>query len=96
MTTTEAVEVHTDAKPAPLTPQVAIKRLLDQYRPVISKLLVGTGVTEAAMEGAVTTAPRSLPKSGPLTWGDTAACEQGPGRRPPVRSSSIVKEQFGP
>ena len=61
MTTTEAVEVHTDAKPAPLTPQVAIKRLLDQYRPVISKLLVGTGVTEETFVAQIANACRATP-----------------------------------
>jgi recombinase, phage RecT family len=48
-------------RPAELTPQQAIKRSLDTYRPVFTKLLAGTGVSEATFAAQIANACRTTP-----------------------------------
>jgi recombination protein RecT len=63
-TVTQAVEARNSA-PATVTPQQAIKRSLDTYRPVFSKLLAGTGITEATFSAQIANACRATP----ALWG---------------------------
>lgn len=49
------------AAPAQLTPQAAIKQSLDRYRPVFTKLLQGTGVTEENFAAQIANACRATP-----------------------------------
>ena len=56
-----AIQKATEQTAAQLTPQAAIKQKLDQYRPVISKLLTGTGITEETFVAQIANACRALP-----------------------------------
>ncbi len=47
---------------AQLTPQQAIKQSLNAYRPVIAKLLTGTGITEETFVAQIANACRSVPE----------------------------------
>lgn len=47
--------------PAEMTPTQIIKQRLDQYRPVITKLLVGTGITEETFTAQIANALRAVP-----------------------------------
>ena len=44
-----------------ITPAAAIKQSLDRYRPVFSKLLIGTGVTEETFAAQIANACRATP-----------------------------------
>jgi len=62
MTTTVGQAVaEREAAPATITPAQAIKKTIDQYRPVISKLLDGTGITEATFVAQIANACRATP-----------------------------------
>lgn len=50
------------AAPATVSPQQAIKGKLEQYRPIIAKLLHGTGVTEETFVAQVANACRAVPE----------------------------------
>lgn len=47
--------------PAQVTPQQAVKQQLDVYRPVIGKLLAGTGITEETFVAQIANACRATP-----------------------------------
>lgn len=51
-----------DAAPAKVSPQQAIRQRLDGYRPVIAKLLTGTGITEETFVAQIANACRSVPE----------------------------------
>ena len=57
----QAVEKKANT-PAQVTPQQAIKHGLDRYRPVIGKLLAGTGITEETFIAQIANACRSVPE----------------------------------
>lgn len=57
----EAVEARSST-PANVSPQTAIKQQLDTYRPVIAKLLTGTGITEETFVAQIANACRATPK----------------------------------
>jgi recombination protein RecT len=51
----------TDRAPMRLTPQQNVKQQLDAYRPVIARLLTGTGITEETFVAQIANACRSNP-----------------------------------
>jgi recombination protein RecT len=57
---TQAVE-KASAAPATLSPQQQVKAGLDRYRPVIEKLLVGTGISETTFIAQIANACRAVP-----------------------------------
>lgn len=57
-----AITQATTNTPAEVTPQGAIKAKLDQYRPVIAKLLNGTGINEETFVAQIANACRAIPK----------------------------------
>lgn len=56
-----AQAVERAQSPAQVTPAQAIKQNLDRYRPVFSKLLAGTGVTEETFAAQIANACRATP-----------------------------------
>lgn len=62
MSVRTAVATTNGNTPAQLSPQQAIKSKLEQYRPVIAKLLAGTGVTEETFVAQIANACRATPQ----------------------------------
>lgn len=56
-----AVALREAAAPARVTPQQAVKQQLDIYRPVIGKLLTGTGISEETFVAQIANACRANP-----------------------------------
>lgn len=61
MSVRDAVEKR-DTAPAKVSPQQAIKATIDPYRPVIAKLLKGTGVNEETFVAQIANACRATPE----------------------------------
>jgi len=57
----QEVERRQDQPPAP-TPQSVIRQTLDEYRPVIARLLTGTGIGEEAFIAQIANACRAVPQ----------------------------------
>lgn len=62
MSNVQQAVAERDNAPARVTPQQAIKGTLDQYRPVIAKLLAGTGISEETFVAQVANACRAVPQ----------------------------------
>ena len=56
------IEQAVTNQPAKLSPANAIKQSLDRYRPVFTKLLAGTGITEETFAAQIANACRATPK----------------------------------
>ena len=56
-----SIQKAAEAQSKQLTPQQAIKQNLDLYRPVFSKLLAGTGITEETFAAQIANACRATP-----------------------------------
>lgn len=61
MTDTEHLPAETQPAPPTLTPRQAIRATIDAYKPVIAKLLVGTGVSEETFTAQLANAYRANP-----------------------------------
>lgn len=61
MTTIQTAVATRENAPAKVTPQQAVKQQLDVYRPVIGKLLAGTGVSEETFVAQIANACRATP-----------------------------------
>lgn len=61
MSVRSAVAQSDTAAPAQLSPQAQIRARLDDYRPVIAKLLTGTGITEETFVAQIANACRAVP-----------------------------------
>lgn len=61
MTVRQAVE-KADQTPAQLTPQQAVAKTMDRYRPVIARLLSGTGINEDTFVAWIANACRANPQ----------------------------------
>lgn len=62
MTNVQTAVAQREQAPAQVTPQQAIKAKLDEFRPVIGKLLVGTGVSEETFVAQIANACRAVPQ----------------------------------
>lgn len=59
---TTDMDIHNGGAPAKADPRQVIRQTLDHYKPVVHKLLVGTGINEETFTAWVANAMRAAPK----------------------------------
>src|SRR4051794_11689775 len=73
MSNVQNAVVQRENAPAQVSPQQAIKAKLNEYRPVIGKLLAGTGISEETFVAQIANACRA----NPALWGADPATVLG-------------------